>query len=137
MAMVLLRDRFSDVRHTLSIQLATALLLAAGAVVGFGLWMAGAVLYGASVAMLALLIQHRYALRAEHVAGLDPGQNLKLLLRCEFERLLLAAILLAIGLAVLQLAPLAMLGAFALLSALQVLGTNETLVKRWRAIRKP
>jgi hypothetical protein len=125
------------VRHTLSIQLVTALVLAAGAAVGFGLSMAGAVLYGGSVAMLAVLIQHRYALRAEQVAGLDPGRNLRLLLRCELERLLLAAVLLAIGLTVLRLPALTTLLTFVLVSALQVLGTNETLVKRWRATRKP
>jgi F0F1-type ATP synthase assembly protein I len=101
-------------------------------------WPAVAALYGSLVAVLGTLLQRRHAKRAERVAGLDPRRNLGVLLRCELERLLLASVMLAIGLAVLRMPGLPLLGAFLLVTVVPVFETSiERLTKRWQAIRKP
>jgi len=82
----------------------------AGAILAGGAGaLAGA--YGAASAAAAALVTRRHLRRA---AGLDPAAVLRRGLRCELERLALAAVLLAAGFALLPLEPLSLLAGFAL-----------------------
>ena len=84
--------------------------IAAGSALGDGAGaLAGA--YGAASAAATALVTRRHLRRA---AGLEAAAVLRRGLRCELERLALAAVLLTAGFALLPLEPLSLLAGFAL-----------------------
>jgi len=72
----------------------------------FQAWQATvAVIYGALIVLLNHLLQVWQLKRADRIAGLNPGRNLRYLYRCAAERFTATVALLAVGIALLRLEP--------------------------------
>lgn len=100
------------IKKLLIFQLFSVLAVAVGTLVFSGLAMCVAVMYGGGVAIINTLLQQWHARRAERVAGNSPERNMRLLFRCAIERFVAAVVLLAIGLGILGLMPLALILGF-------------------------
>ena len=71
-----------------------------------------AVVYGGGTALLGSLLVAYHMWRAERFIGNDAAKSFRSVMRCELERILLMAILLVIGFAVLKWHPLGILTGF-------------------------
>ena len=71
-----------------------------------------AVVYGGGTALLGSLLVAYHMWRAERFIGDDAAKSFRSVMRCELERILLMAILLVIGFAVLKWHPLGILTGF-------------------------
>ncbi|MCW8828033.1 MAG: ATP synthase subunit I [Gammaproteobacteria bacterium] len=86
-------------------------------------WQAGlAVLYGSLIVALTTLLQARQLRRADRIAGLNAGRNLRYLYRCAAERLIATVVLLAVGIGMLRLEPMPLLGGYIIAQVVLVYG---------------
>ena len=84
-----------------------------------------AAVFGGVITVINLLLLYWYLHRAEREARADAARNLRILLRCAFERIVASVTLFAIGMLVLKLPPLWLIAGFVVALAGQYLaGTN-------------
>ena len=97
---------------------------------GAGLYLQGAfaglaAILGGGITVLNLLLTNWHMRRAEREARADAAQNLRILLRCSFERIVASVSLFAIGMIVLKLPPLWLIAGFGVaLTAQYIARTN-------------
>jgi ATP synthase protein I len=117
----------SGIRKRLGFQL---VLIAVTSIVFFALgdvMQAGSVWFGGAIASANLLLLEWRRRAADKGPALSAAASLRLLYRTALERFVLAVVLLALGLGVLRLDPLALLSGFIVgLVALIVTGTGKT-----------
>ncbi len=95
------------------ILIAFVVALVAGAGIHFVGPLAGlAAVFGGGITVINLLLTHWHMRRAEQKARADAAQNLRILLRCTFERIVASVTLLAIGMIALKLPPLWLIAGF-------------------------
>lgn len=100
--------------------------LSVAAVAGAGLSLQGvpaghAAVFGGLITVVNLLLTRWHMRRAEREARADAARNLRILLRCAFERLVASVTLFAIGMIALKLPPLWLIAGFGVALAGQYL----------------
>jgi ATP synthase protein I len=98
-------------------------VVVAGLFLMLGAWDAVSALYGGFASVLTALFLSRGVKRAEESVLRDPKRSLQILYFGAVQRFLLVAVLLALGLAVLKLAPVALCVGFAVAQMSFVMGS--------------
>ena len=96
------------------VQTLTTLLVAAGTLIYYGQWSAVAAIYGGLLAIIVAVLTAYWIFRAGEVAQAEPQRGVGAILSVAGKRMLLTIAGLALGLAVLRLAPVPLLAGFAL-----------------------
>ncbi len=81
--------------------------------------------FGGLIPVSTTILLIFYSKRAEQTASVDTGNNLRLLYRCAIERIVLVAILFALGLGLLKLEPLPMIMTFIIGQMVFLMGRLE------------
>ena len=100
----------------------------AAAIAGYLLLWPGiaAALLGGSIILINVLLQHRALRKAERQARADAEHNLRIMMRCAFERFVVTIALFALGMGVWKLPPLALIAGFVVaLTGQYVAGPNS------------
>jgi ATP synthase protein I len=100
------------IRYAVFAQLVLVTLVAAGFFVMSGPGGAASALFGGAIAIANLLLLEWRHCRADRGPVLNAAQSVRVLYRTALERMALVVLLFALGMAVLQLAPLALLTGF-------------------------
>jgi len=117
----------SRVRMVLSTQLALVLLTSAVFFLVSGGFQAGSAGFGGAIALINVLLLEWRRYQTDTGRAIDARQSLLVLYRSALERLLLVALLFALGLGALALDPLALLTGFIMGQvALLLTGTKRT-----------
>ena len=117
----------SRVRMVLSTQLVLVLLTSAVFFLVSGGFQAGSAVFGGAIALINVLLLEWRRYQTDTGRAIDARQSLLVLYRSALERLLLAALLFALGLGALALDPLALLTGFIMGQvALLLTGTKRT-----------
>ena len=111
-------------RSVASVQLISSVVVA-GLFLMLGAWDSLSALYGGFASALTALFLSRGVKRAEEAVLRDPKRSLQILYFGAVQRFLLVAGLLALGLAVLKLAPIAMCVGFAVAQLGFVMGSRS------------
>jgi ATP synthase protein I len=99
-------------------------VVVAGLFLMLGAWDSVSALYGGFSSVLTVLFLSRGVKRAEEAVLRDPKRSLQILYFGAVQRFLLVAVLLALGLAILKLAPIAMCVGFAVAQLSFVMGSR-------------
>jgi len=117
----------SRVRMVLSTQLVLVLLTSAVFFLVSGGFQAGSAVFGGAIALINVLLLEWRRYQTDTGRAIDARQSLLVLYRSALERLLLVALLFALGLGALALDPLALLTGFIMGQvALLLTGTKRT-----------
>ncbi len=85
-----------------------------------------AALLGGSITLINVLLQHRALRKAESHARANAEHNLRIMMRCAFERFIVTIALFALGMGVWKLPPLALIAGFVVaLTGQYVAGPNS------------
>jgi ATP synthase protein I len=101
-----------EIRPLIVLQLALLVVVSVVFFLHTGIHAAGAVWFGGMTAVLNAGLLHWRRHRAAAGRALSAGQSLRLLYRTALERFVLVMVLFALGLGVLELAPLALVSGF-------------------------
>ena len=110
-----------SLRFRLRLQIVSAVVMA----LGFGFYNSQysfAALYGGVVSISGTLLLIWHSLRALKLDSKETGDNLRVLYRCAFERIVLVVVLLALGLGLINLEPLALIASFVVGQVVYVFG---------------
>jgi len=111
-------------RSVASLQIISSVVVA-GLFLLYGVWDSISALYGGFTSVLTVLYLSRGVKRAEEAVLRNPKRSLQILYFGAVQRFLLVAGLLALGLAVFKLAPIAMCVGFAVAQLSFVLGSRN------------
>jgi F0F1-type ATP synthase assembly protein I len=111
-------------RNVAGVQIISSVVVA-GLFLMFGTWDAVSAFYGGFASVLTALYLSRGVKRAEEAVLRDPKRSLQILYFGAVQRFLLVAGLLALGLAVFKLAPIAMCVGFAVAQLSFVMGSRS------------
>jgi ATP synthase protein I len=110
-------------RSVASVQIISSVVVA-GLFLMQGAWDSISALYGGFASVLTVLWLSRGVKRAEEAVLRDPKRSLQILYMGAVQRFLLVAVLLALGLAVVKLAPIAMCVGFVVAQLSFVMGSR-------------
>lgn len=116
-------------RSVTSVQIITSVVVA-GLFLMQGVWDSVSVLYGGFSSVLTVLLLSRGVKRASEAALRNPKQSLQILYLGAVQRFLLVIGLLALGLAVFKLAPIAVCVGFAVAQIGYVIGSRSQANKQ-------
>lgn len=113
------------------ILIAFIVALVAGASIYLQGLLAGlAAVFGGGITVINLLLTNWHMRRAEREARADAALNLRILLRCSFERIVASVTLFAVGMIALKLPPLWLVAGFVVALVGQYLaGTNSKTLR--------